>query len=175
MEKDNATEKKRQDEPSGKQIELSNNDFRKLNKRFKAVMIVQVIIIILLILNIVINNFGLITNDAVIDAGDGIELERDDSVTTSNEQKVKINLKNTGELTARVSVTGEVYISAMETAYGEEVTKVLDYKYVEIGPGGSKSLTLGTFTVYEDWHYVVKVYVHWNGGSIELSKLLIPT
>ena len=74
-----------------------------------------------------------------------------------------------------VSVSGEAYISEMNSAFGEEATKVLKYEYVEIEPGESESLNLGYITEFTGWHYHVVVHISWNGGSIELSELLIPT
>ena len=62
----------------------------------------------------------------------------------------------------------------MGSAYGDEATTILKYKYVEIQPGESKNLNLGQLTAFEDWHYFVMVHVSWNGGSLELGKILIP-
>lgn len=154
---------------------LSDKDIRKINKNFRLVLILQIVIIIFLLTSTLLLYFGFFSRDAVIDAGDGIDLSIESVSNSSIEYNVEIGLKNTGNKLAMVSVTGEVYISELYSATGDEMTKILEYKYVEITSGQTKNLNLGTFPTFEGWHYVVKVHVSWNGGSLELSKMLIPS
>lgn len=148
---------------------------KQTKKDFKVVMLLQIIIIVLLLLNLVLFNLGFFSKDAVISAEEGIDLSIESVDESSIDYNVELSLKNTGDGLAKVSVTGEVYISEMGSATGDEMTKVLNYKYIEIEPDQSKNLELGTFTAFEGWHYVVKVYISWNGGSLELAKMFIPT
>ena len=152
----------------------NNNNINKINKRLKVVLALQLIFIIILVLNFLLVYIDFTSSGAIIDAGDDIELDLSSVEDNVSIYDVKIELKNTGDATARVSVTGDVYISEMGSAFGEEVTSILEYKYIEISPGETKDLNLGTFNEFENWHYVVKVYISWNGGSLELGKLLIP-
>ena len=132
-------------------------------------------IIIFLLIGAILLYIGFFSKDAVINANKGIELSIESVGDSSIDYNVEISLKNTGNKLAMVSITGEVYISELYSATGEEMTKVLNYKYIEIEPGQTKNLNLGTFTYYDGWHYVVKVHIGWNGGSIELSKMLVPS
>jgi hypothetical protein len=137
-------------------------------------MIIQIIIIILIVIILVFSYLAISSEGPVIDAGSGIKLDLEsvgDNYVTYN---VELKLKNTGDENAKVSVTGEAYISEMGSAYGDEATTVLKYKYLEIQPGETKNLNLGTLTAFDNWHYFVKVHVSWNGGSLELGKILIP-
>lgn len=146
-----------------------------LNNNLKLVVLLQIIIVIFLILNIALLQIGFFSKDAIIYPGDGIDLSIESVGDSSIEYTVGLSLKNTGDRTAKVSVTGEVYISEMGSATGDEMTTILKYKYIEISPDRTRNFDLGTFTAYEGWHYVVKVHISWNGGSLELSEMQIPT
>jgi hypothetical protein len=154
--------------------EVLKQDFKKMKKRLNYLTVFLTIVTILMIFNIAFQFNNFTTKGAIINAGDGIKLEIESVEDNYIVHNVKVLLKNTGDTTARLSVSGEVLISAMESAYGEEVTAILDYKYLELRPGESKDLNLGTFTEFENWHYVIKVHISWNGGSSELGQLLIP-
>lgn len=134
----------------------------------------QIIIILLLALNIIFMSFNIFSEGAVVKAGDGIYLEVESTGENSTDYNVKLILKNTGDVTAKIHITGEIHVSEMGSAWGEEVSSTLKYKYLEIAPGETTTTELGSFTGYQSWHYVVKVYIGWNGGSIELTELLIP-
>ena len=145
-----------------------------MNKNLRLVVILQLVMTIFLLLNIILLQIGFFSKDAVIDAGEGIDMSIESVGESYIDYSIELSLRNSGDGLARVSVTGEIYISEMGSATGDEMTKVLDYKYLEINPGQTKDLIMGTFTTFEDWHYVVKVHISWNGGSLELSKMLIP-
>ena len=152
----------------------SKKDFKELRQQLLPIMIAQIIIILLLVLNLVFIGFNLFSEGAVIDAGEGIKLEVESTVENVTQYNVKLKLGNTGDTIAKVNVAGETYVSKMGTAWGEEIWTVIDNKYVEIDPGESLTLNLGSLKTYEGWHYVVKVHVSWNGGSLELTDILIP-
>lgn len=85
---------------------------------------------------------------------------------------VYVDLKNTGGEVARVSATGEVRVSLYGSAFGEEVQAVLNYVSASIAPGESQRLAFGNFVTAPGWHYVVQVRIGWNGGTLDLSRIL---
>ncbi|MFQ6128630.1 MAG: hypothetical protein ACE5QW_06990 [Thermoplasmata archaeon] len=103
---------------------------------------------------------------------DGVVLTTEQVVDGNVTYAVYVNLKNTGGETAYVSATGEVLVSLYGSAYGEEVQEVLDYVSTSIDPEGSRWLSFGTFTTAPGWHYVVQVHITWNGGTLELSRIV---
>ncbi len=152
----------------------SGEDFKEMKKLLIPVIILEIVIILLLALNLIFMCFNLFSEGAVVNAEDGIWLEGESTGENITEYNVKLNLTNTGDITAKVSITGEVYASQMGSAYGEEAIAVLDYTYIDIAPRETKELNLGSFTSYQYWHYVIKVHVGWNGGSLELTEILVP-
>ena len=171
-------EKKKKDndskDESQEKYELINRSIEKINNRITTLMVFQIIFVFLLVLILIFAIINFSSKGAVIDAGEGIKLDLNSVVENYAIYEVELELENTGDETAKISITGEVYISEMGSAYGDEATTVLEYKYVEIEPGETKDLDLGRFTVFDDWHYFIKVHVSWNGGSLELGKILIP-
>jgi hypothetical protein len=137
-------------------------------------IIMQTIIMLLLVLVLIFMGFNLFSEGAVIDAGSGIKPEVESIGDNVTQYNVKLQLNNTGDITAKVNIAGETYVSKMGTAWGEEVWSVLDNKYIEIAPGESKTVNLGSLKTYEGWHYVIKVHISWNGGSLELTDILVP-
>jgi len=133
----------------------------------------QVIIILLLALTLVLISFNLFSQGAVVNAGDGIQLQVESSGEDATQYSVRLDLRNTGDTAAKVNIAGETYVSQMGTIYGEEIWTVFENKYTELAPGETKALNLGTFNTYQGWHYVVRVHVSWNGGSLELTKILV--
>ena len=86
----------------------NNNNINKINKRLKVVLALQLIFIIILVLNFLLVYIDFTSSGAIIDAGDGIELDLSSVEDNVSIYDVKIELKNTGDATARVSVTGDV-------------------------------------------------------------------
>lgn len=157
-----------------KKTEKDKIEFKETKKLLTSIVTLEIIIILLLALNILLMSFNLFSEGAVVNAGDGIELEGESTGENTTEYNVKLKLENTGDVTAKVSITGEVYVSEMGSTWGEEVYVALDYKYVEIAPEETKDLDLGTFTSNQYWHHTIKVHIGWNGGSLELTEILVP-
>ncbi|MFO7619592.1 MAG: hypothetical protein R6W91_08105 [Thermoplasmata archaeon] len=137
------------------------------------ILILQAIMLVAILIN---TQFLLsaMEKEPLVDAGNGIILEQTLVAVGSTKYNVKVLLNNTGDAKAHVSVSGEVYISEMGSATGDEATSVLRYQTGTINPGGSWLVDLGPFTAYADWHYFIKVHVSWNGGSAELTEMLVP-
>jgi hypothetical protein len=107
-----------------------------------------------------------------VDSEDQIVLDIENVVNSSVTYGVYVSLKNTGGKVANVGATGEVLVSLYGSAYGEEVQEVLDYVSMSIVPGNSSWLSFGSFTTSSGWHYVVRIHVSWNGGSLQLSRVV---
>ncbi|MCJ2556985.1 MAG: hypothetical protein LN415_07780 [Candidatus Thermoplasmatota archaeon] len=107
-----------------------------------------------------------------IDSEEQIVLDIEDVVNNSVTYGVWVSLKNTGGKVAYASASGEVLVSLYGSAYGEEVQEVLDYVSLSIAPGESSWLSFGSFTTSPGWHYVVRVHISWNGGSLQLSRVV---
>lgn len=107
-----------------------------------------------------------------LDSEEQIVLDIEDVVNNSVTYGVYVSLKNTGGKVAYASASGEVWVSLYGSAYGEEVQEVLDYVSLSIAPGESSWLSFGSFTTSPGWHYVVRVHISWNGGSLQLSRLV---
>lgn len=107
-----------------------------------------------------------------IDSEEQIVLDIENVVNNSVTYGVYVSLKNTGGKVAHASASGEVLVSLYGSAYGEEVQEVLDYVSLSIAPGESSWLSFGSFTTSPGWHYVVRVHISWNGGSLQLSRLV---
>ncbi|MHC4537134.1 MAG: hypothetical protein ACYS6K_24565 [Planctomycetota bacterium] len=152
----------------------SKKEFKEFKRLRTPIIVLLVIIILLLALNLIFLFLNYYSEGAVVSADDGIKLEIDQTSGNVTQYSVKLKLKNTGDCTAKVNIGGETYVSQMGTAMGEEVWTVLDNKYVELAPDESKTLNLGNFKTYGSWHYVIKVHVSWNGGSLELTEILVP-
>ncbi|MCK5548773.1 MAG: hypothetical protein KAI64_07140, partial [Thermoplasmata archaeon] len=103
---------------------------------------------------------------------DQIILDIDQVVNNNVTYNVYVDLKNIGGEAAQISATGEVLVSLYGSAYGEEVQTILNYIYISIAPGESKQLAFGTFITSPGWHYVVQVHIAWNGGALELTRLV---
>jgi len=149
-----------------------------LGPTLKNLLILQALVIVILLINSVLLLAiwrGSTSQPAVLTvvSEDQIVLDVDQVVNQTITYNVYIDLKNTGGDIARVSATGEVLVSLYGSAYGEEVQKVLDYVYESISPGDTKRLAFGSFTTSPGWHYVVQVHVTWNGGTLELTRLVI--
>ena len=154
--------------------ENSKKDFKELRRLWIPIIGLLVIIVLLLALNLVFMFFNYFSEGALVNADDGIELDAEPIGGNITQYSVNLKLSNTGDVTAKVNIGGETYVSQMGSAMGEEVWTVLDNKYIDLGPGETKTLNLGNFKTYEGWHYVIKVHVSWNGGSMELTEILIP-
>jgi hypothetical protein len=143
----------------------------------KRMLVVQIIIIVVLMINtaLLVWLWGTSSSQSAIltvDSEDQIVLETYAIVNDNITYNVLVDLKNIGEEVAYVSLTGEVLVSLYGSAYGEEVLKVLDYASGSVSPGETKQFDLGSFTTTPGWHYVVKAHVTWNGGTLELTRIL---
>ena len=142
------------------------------------IVMLQAIIIVLLLINSLVLFWIMGTNTSksavlTVVSEDQIVLEVETTIGSNITYNIYVDLKNVGEGVAHLSATGEVLVSLYGSAYGEEVQKVLNYLSGSISPGETKRLDLGTFTTSPGWHYVIRARVSWNGGTLELTRLVV--
>ncbi len=167
-EKRDVNVRKDADDPSGSRSNISE-DMDRLFRRMKAIQILVAIVMLLSVLNFFYSPDMDSNEGAIIQPWKNIELDTDHSENDYVVKNVWLRLKNTGDETGRVGITGIVFMD-------EVATTVLKYQYTEVEPGETKGLNLGTFDQYTDWHYVyvIEVHVDWNGGSFTLWKRVVP-
>jgi hypothetical protein len=140
-------------------------------------VMLQAIIIVLLLINTFLLFWILITNTSqsavlTVASEDEIVLDVDTVAGDNITYNIYVDLKNIGDGVAHVTTNGKILVSLYGSAYGEEVMKVLDYTSGSISPGEIERFDLGSFTTTPGWHYVVEVHVTWNGGTLELTRLV---